>query len=443
MAVSALAAASASVALLAPAAGAGTIEVTTRADEASSANGRCALREAIQSANTDSPVGGCTAAGGFGNETIRVPAGVYKLTIPPDASNDDNLDGDLDIADLTLIRPAKGLAKVAIDGNQTDRVLDTTGNGVTLARLTIRGGRLSANGAGIFNGGELTLNGVTVTGNRTDGFAGGITNSQGDLTLIRSTVSGNRAEAGGGGITTSGPGPAATTIIDSTVTANVADADGSGLGDGGGLLLSVGTYQINSSIVAGNRDLSPLPGDRDPDCSGTFTQNSFNLIGTTQGCTYTEGPGDVTDEAPNLRPLADNGGPTRTHMPGQQSPAVDAGDTCISKDQRGAPTGLAEPCDLGAAERIVRRGVLVNRVGTPSGDTLRGTAKRDAIIGLNGRDRLFGLAGGDVLLGGGRGDRLIGGRGRDFLSGAAGFDRCRGGPAADASIGCERRISIP
>lgn len=55
-----------------------TITVNTFADDLA-VNGNCTLREAIQSANTDSAVDACPA--GSGADTIVLAAGTYTLTI--------------------------------------------------------------------------------------------------------------------------------------------------------------------------------------------------------------------------------------------------------------------------------------------------------------------------------------------------------------------------
>ena len=58
----------------------GTITVTTTADEynTSGAGTGCAVREAIQAANTNSAFGGCPA--GSSADVILLPAGTYTLT---------------------------------------------------------------------------------------------------------------------------------------------------------------------------------------------------------------------------------------------------------------------------------------------------------------------------------------------------------------------------
>jgi hypothetical protein len=97
--------------------------------------------------------------------------------------------------------------------------------------------------------GNLTLNGLTLTGGF-NGFAGGaIFNNEATLTLNGSVVTGNAAPAGGGIASgTNKPGPVGTTTLNnSQVTDNVAFAAG-----GGGIINHAGTLTLNSSVVSGN-----------------------------------------------------------------------------------------------------------------------------------------------------------------------------------------------
>ena len=64
---------------------------------------------------------------------------------------------------------------------------------------------------------------------------------------------------------------------------------------------------------------------------------------------------------PLTGPLADNGGTTFTHALLEGSPALNgAGPTAAPTDQRGVP----RTSDIGAYERELCGGVVVNRVGT-------------------------------------------------------------------------------
>jgi hypothetical protein len=65
-------------------------------------------------------------------------------------------------------------------------------------------------------------------------------------------------------------------------------------------------------------------------------------------------PADTLHGSPQLLPLADNGGPTRTHALAAGSPALDAGSNLLQlvTDQRGNgfPRVLGAAADIGAYE---------------------------------------------------------------------------------------------
>ena len=106
------------VLLYSSAAAGATINVNTTADELN-ADSDCSLREAVQAANTDAAVDGCTA--GTGADTVVLPAGIYVLT-RIGANEGANASGDLDVlSDITI--EGAGAATTVIDGNGTDRVL--------------------------------------------------------------------------------------------------------------------------------------------------------------------------------------------------------------------------------------------------------------------------------------------------------------------------------
>jgi hypothetical protein len=56
----------------------------------------------------------------------------------------------------------------------------------------------------------------------------------------------------------------------------------------------------------------------------------------------------ITAADPALGPLQDNGGPSKTMLPGAGSPAIGQGSGCPQIDQRGNPRASA--CTLGAVE---------------------------------------------------------------------------------------------
>jgi hypothetical protein len=116
------------------------------------------------------------------------------------------------------------------------------------------------------------------------------------------------------------------------------------------LYLGSGTLNLGNTIIANS--LSPN------DCfaaGGTFNDLGNNLIENTGAgaCGLLNGVnGNIIGSDPLLGPLADNGGPTLTHMPRVDSPAVDAGncDSGPAADQRGLPRPQNATCDIGAVE---------------------------------------------------------------------------------------------
>jgi hypothetical protein len=237
-----------------------------------------------------------------------------------------------------------------IDSEITDN--NVTDDGVNPAP-EIRGG-------GIFNdGGTLTLNRSTVADNTAndavngEGEGGGVANISGSLTATNSTISGNVAkeqpdgfwDPQGGGLWERVGGGASMTLVSDTISDNSVTSP-EPAGDGGGIfIVGVGPSDtIGGTIVAGNT----APGI--DDCYGTFTSTGSNLIGPVFGCTLLGGSNDLTGSPAVLGPLADYGGPTRTHYLNPGSPAIDHGGSCPVTDQRGLFRAPAAPCDTGAFE---------------------------------------------------------------------------------------------
>jgi CSLREA domain-containing protein len=239
--------------------------------------------------------------------------------------------------------------------------------------LTVRDSLVIGNRGGIFNNfGTLTLSGITLNNNGARDQGGGLLNNAGTATATNTTISANRAPQGGGGIANTGGGVVAlnnVTIVDNVVRA----------GDGGGI--SNGDYaagdrvRLRNTIVANNQD----EGGQTADCVGQLSSYGYNLIEHVAGCTIGNvATGNIIAVDPQLGPLADNGGRTKTHMPLPGSPALDSGNpgragssenACRPADQRGAGRprdgdgdGVAR-CDIGAVERR-------SAAGTAAGDEL-------------------------------------------------------------------------
>jgi hypothetical protein len=350
-----------------------TITVTSNADgtiAALNGNDTCDLREAIQAANFNTTVNECVHNGTAGTDTINF-AGNYTITLTGASGEDSNASGDLDIrGDLIINGTGAGLT--VIQGGGIDRVFHVdpgdVGYTVVISDVTVRNGNPGAGslGGGIYNRGTLTLNNSTVSGNTAD-LGGGIFNiSSGTLTLTNSTVGPNNTAIAGGGIRNSGT----LTLTNSTISGNTAPAEsGGGISNNGTLTLNSSTISRNTATWGGgifntaagtatlrNTIVAAQAGGTDCWTAGPpFTSNGYNL--DSDGTCGLIQATDQPNTNPNLGPLADNGGPTRTHALLAGSPAIDTGDpACPATDQRGVSRpqdgdgDTVAACDTGAYE---------------------------------------------------------------------------------------------
>lgn len=213
---------------------AGTISVDTPTDDFGSDTQNCALREAVETANSNSDFGGCSRAG-TAPFTIILPAGDHLLTLPG-ASEDANASGDLDVrAGMTI--SGTGAAQSVIHSGDLatpgiDRVLHiSTTEAVTITGVTIR-------------------NGVTANG---DENGGGIANTAGaslylmSSSVISNTSLGDAPGEGGGGIYN-----AISSTLTLSNTSVVSNSALSGLGNGGGIF-NAGTVLVDGGEIANNR----------------------------------------------------------------------------------------------------------------------------------------------------------------------------------------------
>jgi predicted outer membrane repeat protein len=221
-----------------------------------------------------------------------------------------------------------GAGVVATDDESDVLVEDTTiaGNSASGSIAAIGGGILSI-------AGTTTIERSTISGNSAQGeesaYGGGVVSKyeSGNTTIQRSTISNNSASSGAGGVGVSGQ----TTIESSTISGNDAAS-----GDGGGVYSFDGDPEpvISNTIVADNGAGGSGPDLFSP--SDTF-QVAFSLIEDPAGAPINPAvPGsNLTGVDPQLGPLADNGGPTRTRALPAGSPAVDMGSSPLNADQRG------------------------------------------------------------------------------------------------------------
>ncbi|MFE1442188.1 choice-of-anchor Q domain-containing protein [Streptomyces sp. NPDC058739] len=354
-----------------------------------SAAGTCTLRAAVMAANARP------------GSTVELPAGHYRLSIPPNprylnTRTADPTTGDLNVTAPTTFRGA-GARETVVDAERLDRVF-RMGADTSLSDLTVTGGEArqrevrvtDPGGGGIANSGNMTLRRVAVTGN-TAGYGGGIFNiPDSHLTLIESTVSDNVAgEAGGIRFDDTG------TVLNSTIANNRVtddwDRPGSLSGYGGGIdIRGTGLVEIRNSTITGNSStdggggvniapayLDSLPsgvtdaidaplghlalqntiiagntvGPAFGDCKKAFAaiESRGGNLDSAGTCGLTA-EGDLPRQDPRLGALGNHGGPTDTLalLPG--SPAVDAASDCPATDQRGVARPQGPACDIGAFE---------------------------------------------------------------------------------------------
>jgi hypothetical protein len=218
---------------------------------------------------------------------------------------------------------------------------------VDIEYSTISSNFSGRDGAGLHHRNSSVLIGYsTISSNDTGffGYGGGIFDRSGTTDIINSTISGNTASVGGGIYNRS-----TMTISNTTIAKNYAD-------DGGGIFTVVGDLTLARTIVSGNFAHFADEVDR---FSGTVYRDNYNLFGANghDGVVgFSPGPTDIVPYvgiSGILMPLADNGGPTKTHALVAGSPAIDASPAdadCAPTDQRGVIRPQGPSCDIGSFE---------------------------------------------------------------------------------------------
>jgi LPXTG-motif cell wall-anchored protein len=254
-----------------------------------------------------------------------------NVTISDSAVNSDGIDinsgfGSKTITSLSNVNVVGGDSGIDVNGEDsttTVTIANSTVNGVDAAPLDVEDASSTA-----------TVTSSTFSNSSDAVFVGdGAT-----LHMTNSTVSGNGGDEADPGIDSSGT----VTLQNVTVTKN----------DTGGIIAEDGTFDITNTIIAGNGP--SIDGECEVD-DGTLTSHGGNLSDDTSCNPIST---DHKGTPANLGPLANNGGPTMTHLPLTGSDAIDGGVAtgCPKTDQRGVSRpqdgnndGVAV-CDVGAVE---------------------------------------------------------------------------------------------
>ncbi len=344
----------------------------------------CTLRGAIEETNSLP-----------GEDVIVLGSGTYRLSIAG-VAEDKAATGDLDITDSVRIIGA-GTNKTYIDADNLDRVFDILGENITvlLSGLTIINGRLPAGlasdqkgGAGIRNRSVVivkysALSKNTVLGTTSGDVGGGLLN-RGTCSVENSTIGENHAMRGGGVFNDD---KSTLHISSSTIFANSAQVGGGLLNAGsadlvnttlssntiggakhhfGGAIQNEEQMQIIHCTIAENTAGSGggisndgvvsmvntiLSNNRGGNCRFTIdiASQGHNLDSDDTCGLPSE---DLKNIDPQLSPLRDNGGPTKTHALEPGSPAIDSGQyrMHITADQRGVSRPKRKAFDIGAFE---------------------------------------------------------------------------------------------
>ena len=382
-----------------------TYTVTTINDVVDASDGVLSLREAIALANGNS--GGDTINFGVSGTINLASLGVFSLT---------------DTSQTTIDATGQ---QITLTGSTNRAFLINFGAVASLTGLTLSGNSAAFGGGGIFNGGTLTMSNSTLSGNSAQINGGAILNSGGGnatvtvsnstlsgnsadfggaifnlgpLTVSNSTLSGNSARDNGGAIRNGGT----LTMSNSTLSGNSAQ-DGGAIINGGTLTMSNstlsgnsaqvnggaifnsdaifngGTLTVSNSIVAGNTASS----GREIYSNFAVTSGGYNLFGYSGDSGLVEvaiSTGDITPSgalsAILSTTLANNGGSTQTLALVTGSPAIDAGNTTLTTDQRGIARPQGATDDIGAFELVPpsppsnRPPVAVNDSFTTNEDTV-------------------------------------------------------------------------
>jgi hypothetical protein len=371
--------------------------------------GPCTLRAAIMETNALA-----------GADTIDLLAG-FHYTLDREGQGDDTAAlGDLDIADDLTIRFFASGERPVVSAAGIDRVFDVIAGNVTLLGFTISGGAATS-AAATSGGGVLVRSGagsvdlilMQVSGNTAE-LGGGLYNAGAD-TRVSGSVFRNNIFRGDSTATPSGSAirnrgnleisysvihdnsGVPISLLDApsgtfTPTANAIDSEPQGAGSGSlrianttlfrntGTAVNVddGELELSSATIAGNTERGLGMSDGSvlmhntmiarnalADCAiagGVATDTNRYNLDSDDSCALSGGGSNHAGVDPQLTPLADHGGPTRTVWPAPNSVAIDHGHPlfsatgCEDDDQSLADRPVdfdgdgAALCDIGAVE---------------------------------------------------------------------------------------------
>jgi hypothetical protein len=259
-----------------------------------------------------------------GNSAAKDGGGLYVATLFPGSTRTANLDRTNVTGNTATSGNGGGIYNA---GTLDAKDLEISDNDATAVGSGV------GTGAGVFHFGvNATLARITLADNHAQ--AGSALTSGAQAALRNSTVNGNVSDSAFGAVFTT----AALTLSNDTVAGNSATAGGIG-----GVIVFGGTTTVDGTIVAQNTG----------NCAGALTDGGYNLTdttGTSTSCAFTN---NAVIGDPQLNALGNNGGPTRTMLPKNNSPAINKippGPVCPSIDQRNVARPQGTNCDIGSVE---------------------------------------------------------------------------------------------
>ena len=162
-----------------------------------------------------------------------------------------------------------------------------------------------------------TLANDTFVGNFATSGGAIYNNGSAVIQAYNSTFVGNSASNGGAIYNYGHSG--VVNFVNSTFASNTATMTNGVPGEGGAVFINDGTVILQDSLLAMSGS-----GGNCAKFNGIFSDSGYNL--SDDGSCINGGVGSTTVTPPqlNLGPLQDNGGPTQTILPGQNSAAIDA-----------------------------------------------------------------------------------------------------------------------
>jgi CSLREA domain-containing protein len=275
--------------LLTAGASAATIKVTTTTDELN-ADGDCSLREAVQSANTNTGVDECAKGQGSKRDTIKLKAEDYDTLTSTD--EDSNANGDFDVTGggpVTVLGRGRDNTAI-IDGTDEDRLFDVVDGDadLTLDALRVSSGDVTplpfaeARGGNVRAiEGKLTIRNSEVTGGDANIGGGVVGQNDARVNISNSLFDSNDATGAGGSLALESTSKSTVkrttfqlsevdsaaesveggiiaaagdklTILDSTLQGSVATATGGAHAAFGGAIWINGNVTVKRSLIQGN-----------------------------------------------------------------------------------------------------------------------------------------------------------------------------------------------